>query len=91
MSEYRSGSWNHPGNVSDFISPTGTDSFGWNPAVAMGNGGDTVIAWSQFGSDGLKQIFISEYRYASRVNIIGSVLQNTGPIFILAAGYIDSL
>jgi hypothetical protein len=62
MSEYRNGSWDHPSNVSDFISPVGTDSFGWSPTVAMGNDGDSVIAWTQFGSDGRKHVFISQYR-----------------------------
>ena len=58
-SEYRSGSWTHPSNLSDYISPDGTDAYG--PTVAMDNNGNAIIVWYQM--DGANyQIFKSEYR-----------------------------
>ena len=61
-SEYRSGSWTHPSNLSDYISPDGTDAY--TTTVAMDNNGNAIIAWLQ--SDGTNyQIFKSEYRSGS--------------------------
>jgi hypothetical protein len=58
-SEYRSGIWTNPANLSDHISPDGTNA--WNPQVAMDNNGNAVIAWYQY--DGANnQVFKSEYR-----------------------------
>jgi len=58
-SEYRSGSWTHPSNLTDNISPDGQDAD--YPQVAMDNNGNAVIVWEQ--SDGTNdQIFKSEYR-----------------------------
>jgi len=59
MSEYRSGTWSHPADLTDKISPDGQDAY--DPQVAMDDNGNAIIAWYQ--SDGTKmQIFMSEYR-----------------------------
>ena len=59
MSEYRSGSWTHPADLTDDISPNG--QFTEQPSVTMSDSGDAVIVWYQ--PDGSNnQIFISEYR-----------------------------
>jgi mRNA-degrading endonuclease HigB of HigAB toxin-antitoxin module len=59
MSEYRSGTWSHPLDLADNISPDGQDAY--DPQVAMDDNGNAIIAWYQ--SDGTKmQIFMSEYR-----------------------------
>jgi len=58
-SEYRGGIWTNPANLTDNISPDGTDA--WNPQVAMDNNGNAVIAWYQY--DGANnQVYKSEYR-----------------------------
>ncbi len=61
-SEYRSGSWTHPANLADNISPDGQQVL--FPKVAMDNNGNAIIVWAEqlagFGSD--YQIFKSEYR-----------------------------
>jgi hypothetical protein len=58
-SEYRNGAWINPANLSDNISPNGTNA--GIPQVAMDNNGKAIIVWSQ--SDGANyQIFKSEYR-----------------------------
>ncbi len=85
-SEYRGGTWTHPANLADNISPDGTDVF--SPRVAMGRNGaadDAVIVWAQWDSASLMvrktQIFMSEYRLggwthpatiASSINPAGS-------------------
>ncbi len=62
MSEYRNGSWKHPSDLTDNISPDGKDAI-W-PNVAMDNNGNAIITWIQ--SDGTNdQIFMSEYRNGS--------------------------
>jgi hypothetical protein len=59
LSDYRNGTWTHPADLSDNISPYGEDAT--SPWVAMGNNGDAVITWSQ--SDGsYDRVFLSEYR-----------------------------
>lgn len=61
-SEYRSGSWTHPTDIDDNISPDGYDVK--YPQVAMDNNGNAVIVWYQ--SDGsVDQVFKSEYRSGS--------------------------
>jgi mRNA-degrading endonuclease HigB of HigAB toxin-antitoxin module len=61
-SEYRSGSWTHPADITDYISPVGSDAT--DPQVVMDNNGNAIIAWQQ--SDGaFSQIFKSEYRSGS--------------------------
>ncbi|MDO9265179.1 MAG: DUF1566 domain-containing protein, partial [Desulfosalsimonadaceae bacterium] len=58
-SEYRTGAWTHPADLSDHISPAGTDAS--VPQVAMAGSGDAVIVWQQ--SDGTnKRIYKYEYR-----------------------------
>jgi hypothetical protein len=58
-SEYRSGLWTHPANLSDNISPDGTTCY--YPEVAMDDNGNAIITWSQ--TDGsYHRIFMSEYR-----------------------------
>jgi hypothetical protein len=74
-SEYRSGSWTHPSNLSDNISPDGMDV--WDPKIAMDNLGNTVITWKQ--SDGTnQQIFKSEYRSGSWIHP-SSLTDNISP------------
>lgn len=57
-SEYRSGSWTHPANLADNISPDG--SIARNAQVAMDDNGNAIIVWQQV--DATFQIFKSEYR-----------------------------
>lgn len=58
-SEYRSGAWDHPADLSDNISPDGQAAV--YPQVGMDAAGNAIIAWQQ--SDGANgQIFKSEYR-----------------------------
>ena len=56
-SEYRSGAWSHPANLSDNISPDGSSPRDLH--LGMDNSGNAVIVWSQ--SDGTNE-FKSEYR-----------------------------
>ncbi len=60
-SEYRSGSWIHPADLTSasYISPDGWDAS--NSQVSMDDSGNAIIVWQQF--DGANtQIFMSEYR-----------------------------
>ena len=67
-SEYRNGSWSDPVDLSDNISPDGTDAD--SPQVALNDNGDAVIVWSQ--SDGMNtHIFRSEYRNGSWKDPVG--------------------
>ncbi|MDY6934825.1 MAG: hypothetical protein SVZ03_11490 [Spirochaetota bacterium] len=59
MSEYSSGTWKHPANYDDNISPDNEDAM--YPRIAMDNGDNHIIVWRQ--DDGSSyQIFKSEYR-----------------------------
>ncbi len=58
-SEYRSGAWTHPADLTDNISPDGQDASGLQ--VAMDDNGNAVIVWRQFNGTNW-QIFKSEYR-----------------------------
>jgi len=61
-SEYRSGSWTDPTDLTDSISPNGQGAS--DPQVAMYNNGNAIIVWHQ--SDGARQqTFKSEYRGGS--------------------------
>lgn len=72
MSEYRDGSWTNPLNLSDHISVTGqpvrTINGLKNYSVAMGNSGESIIAWAQnipsdfCGEAPSQTVFVSEYR-----------------------------
>jgi hypothetical protein len=62
MSEYRNGSWTHPADLSDNISPDGGDAY--VPRVAMDDNGAAVIVWHQHDGS-TYQIFMSEYRNGS--------------------------
>jgi mRNA-degrading endonuclease HigB of HigAB toxin-antitoxin module len=58
-SEYRNGTWTHPEDVADNISPD--EEYAYNPQVAMDDNGNAIIVWMQ--SDGSNdQIFKSEYK-----------------------------
>lgn len=59
VSEYRDGSWTHPDDASDNISPDGTDAL--SPLVAMGDGGDAIIHWKQKDGTDTDQRFVSQY------------------------------
>ncbi len=54
MSEFRNGSWDHPVDWDDYISPPGGTSY--DPRVAMCGGEGVIIVWEGAG------IFMSEYR-----------------------------
>ena len=74
-SEYRSGAWSKPADLTDSISPAGGNAY--DPQVAMDSTGNTVITWKQF--DGTNnQIFKSEYRSGSWTHP-GSLLDNISP------------
>ncbi len=70
MSEYRSGTWNHPDDLNDFISVSGlsaNDNFyapGLSLSVKMDNAGNAIIAWLQ-RSGSYDQVYLSEYRVGS--------------------------
>ena len=58
-SEYRSGSWTHPVDLNDNISPDSRDAYSYQ--VSINKNGDSVIVWTQYA--GLNDaIFKSEYR-----------------------------
>jgi len=65
-SEYRGGTWIHPANLADNISPDGTDAV--SPRVALGRNGtadDAVIIWTQWNglnTAARRQLYLSEYR-----------------------------
>ncbi|MDW7774233.1 MAG: hypothetical protein SCH71_15215 [Desulfobulbaceae bacterium] len=61
-SEYRNGTWTHPGNLDDYINPDGEGA--WNPQVAMDDNSNAIITWEQ-EVGGPDQIFKSEYRNGS--------------------------
>lgn len=59
VSEYRNGSWTHPSDLNDNISPDGQHAR--HPRVAMDGQGNTIVVWSQ-ANGAVTQIFESEYR-----------------------------
>lgn len=61
-SEYRGGVWTHPADLSDAISPAGSNAY--NPSVALDNNGNAVIAWGQYDG-GNYRVYKSEYRNGS--------------------------
>jgi len=69
VSEYRNGSWTHPADLTDNISPDGSDAY--NPEVAMDANGNALVGWRQkdgttdCGGAGCYQIYVSEYRNGS--------------------------
>jgi hypothetical protein len=64
-SEYSSGTWTHPADRFDFISPGNRDlrngSCSGDVDAAIAENGDAVVAWSQADPDA-EQIFLSERR-----------------------------
>ncbi len=60
-SEYRDGTWTHPSDLSDRVSPAGSYVVD-RGELAMGYNGDAIIAWYQGNSSGNDQVFVSEYR-----------------------------
>lgn len=62
MSEYRSGSWSHPANLSANISPSGANCD--QVTAVMDNNGNAMIVWRQDTGSGI-QIYKSEYRSGS--------------------------
>jgi hypothetical protein len=64
--EYRNGSWTCPNDPSDHISPGGSNAYGtYAPSVALDGNGNAIIVWIQYddiGSNGNRQLFMSEYR-----------------------------
>lgn len=61
-SEYRLGSWTHPTDLNDNISPDGSDAY--HPKVEVSLNEDILISWSQ-SNGSHSQIFKSEYRLGS--------------------------
>lgn len=60
-SEYRSSSWNHPANEDDHFNPAATVVLSETGTVEMDDDGNTVVAWTQFGSTN-HIVYRSEYR-----------------------------
>ena len=58
-SEYRSGAWTHPANLSDSISFTGYNTS--SSQIAINNQGNAIVVWSLHDGTSFK-IFKSEYR-----------------------------
>jgi hypothetical protein len=58
-SEYRAGSWTHPVDVTDNISPAGGNAY--HPRVAMGPSGEALVVWEQ-NTGAHWQVFKSEHR-----------------------------
>jgi len=60
-SEYRNGTWTHPGGNFDSINPDSSSAY--YPIAKISSNGDAVIAWNQerYGEGG-SEVFISEYR-----------------------------
>lgn len=68
VSEYRNGSWTHPSDANDNISPDGERA--GRPRVAMDDEGNTIVVWQQ--SNGVvPQIFMSEYRNGRWTHPVG--------------------
>jgi len=61
MSEKRSGSWIHPENLLDYISPTYEPTGSRHPQVAIDSNGNSIIAWDQY-KDIQTNIFKSDYK-----------------------------
>jgi len=60
-SEYRNGTWDHPNNFYDNISPDGHAA--GSSKVVMADNGDTIIKWTQYSNAALDDhLYISEYR-----------------------------
>lgn len=59
-STFWNGSWTHPADLSDNISPNGKDCY--SVETAMGNPGITLILWSQRDNDDYIQAYKAEYR-----------------------------
>jgi len=80
MSEYRGGSWTHPLDLDDNISPDPPSSSmpgASAPHVAMADNGEAVIVWRQ--SDGFSyQVFKREFREAQWIEPI-DILDNISP------------
>ncbi len=68
-SEYRSGSWTHPTDLSDNISPdgsdAGTDATLHYPRIAMDDNGNAIVVWQQFDNSSNRQIFRAVYQNSS--------------------------
>ncbi|MCI5073388.1 hypothetical protein MRY82_10695 [bacterium] len=59
MSHYKNGSWTHPADLTDYISPGETDAD--DPEVALDNKGNAIITWNQ-DNGSQDHIYMSEYR-----------------------------
>lgn len=62
-SEYRNGSWTHPGSIADSFNPTGTEV--WDCQVAMDDNSNIIIIWKQDDPSLTDLLFKSEYRNGS--------------------------
>ncbi len=60
-SEYRNGVWHHPADLSDNISPDGSDDV-YGIRVAMAANGDAIIVWRQKYANNTWLVYRSEYR-----------------------------
>ncbi len=61
MSEKRGGSWIHPEDLMDYISPTYEPTGSRHPQVAIDSSGNTIIAWDQY--KGIQtNIYKSDYK-----------------------------
>ena len=60
-SEFRDGSWKHPGQKEHFVSSPREFEFRAFGRVALSDSGKSVIVWQQRGDDGVSPAFIIEY------------------------------
>ncbi len=65
-SEYRSGAWVHPANVTTNISPDGSEASA--PKVGMDDLGNAIIVWTQANFSSVTRAFKSEYRGGAWTN-----------------------
>lgn len=63
-SEYRNGSWTHPANLMDAISPADTD-VDLGPVLDMNDNNEIVVAWLQDNLASELAVYFSEYRNGS--------------------------
>lgn len=63
ISEYRNGSWTHPANLADNISPDGGSVY--DVEVEMNDQGTVLVTWQQYDGVSDEHVYLSEYRNGS--------------------------
>lgn len=69
VSHFKDGSWTHPTDSDDNLSPDTTGAT--KPSLAFSDNGNAVVAWVQNDSSSDKQVYISEYKSGSWTNPSG--------------------